>query len=554
MINQVNAVHAPCSGHDLRSRYDTLSFMLNADQINALDPAVRAYIEGLQTRLSASEQAIETTLAQIARKDQEIHFRQTKIDKLTLELAVLKRFRFGKRSEQMTAEQRALFDESMLTDVAAIEAELDELSSSPEAPATDTEKKKPAARRAALPDHLPRREIRHEPENSQCRCGCALRRIGEDVSEKLDYQPGQITVDRHIRGKWVCDECETFTQAAMPAHIVDKCIATPGLQAHVIVSKYADHLPLYRQESILARNGLAIPRSTLAQWAGMAGVRLQPLVDAMQRLMLTQPVLHADETPVPMLMPGKGSTHRVYMWCFASTAYSDTKLIVYQFAEGRGSKHAFEFFGTQWKGTLVCDDYKGYEPIIESGVTEAGCMAHARRKFYDLYVANKSAIAKEAIDRIAQLYAVESEVATVDPDLRRQIRQQKAKPICDEFKKWLIDHLRQATEGTALYKAIHYALNRWDVLVHYLDDGHVPIDNNHLENRIRPITLGRNNWLFAGSLRGGRRAAAIMSLIQSAKLNGHDPFVYIRDVLERLPTQLNKDIEELLPHRWKPAE
>jgi hypothetical protein len=339
----------------------------------------------------------------------------------------------------------------------------------------------------------------------------------------------------------------------MPTYLFDKCVATPALQAHVTVSKYVDHLPLYRQETILARNGLPIARSTLAQWVGATGVRLQPLVDAMQKLMLAQAVLHADETPVPMLMPGKGATHRAYMWCFATTAYSPVKLIVYQFAEGRGSKHAFEFFGTQWKGTLVCDDYSGYQPIIDTGVTEAGCMAHARRKFYELHVANGSPQAKHAVEQIARLYAVESEVATLAPDERRAIRQQKARPICDEFKKWLIDHLRQATEGTSLYKAINYSLKRWDALVHYLDDGHVPIDNNHLENRIRPITLGRNNWLFAGSLRGGQRAAAIMSLLQSARLNGHNPYEYLKDVLERLPTQLNKDIEELLPYRWQPT-
>lgn len=377
-----------------------------------------------------------------------------------------------------------------------------------------------------------------------------MQRIGEDVGEKLDYTPGVFTVERHIRGKWVCASCETLTQAPVPAHVIDKGIPTTGLLAQVLIAKYLDHVPLYRQEAIFGRAGLAIPQSTLAQWVGQCGVALQPLVDALKEEMLGHRVLHADETPVAMLDPGAGKTHRAYLWSYSVGAFEPMKAVVYDFAESRAGKHAQDFLA-DWRGTLICDDYSGYKALLAKGLTEAGCMAHARRKFFDLHSQNQSQIAGEALELFGRLYGVEREVAELHVDERCRIRQAKARPIADELQAWLTQQRQRVPNGSATAKAIDYSLKRWAALTHYLADGQVPIDNNWIENQIRPIALGRKNWLFAGSLRAGQRAAAIMSLVQSAKLNGHEPFEYLKEVLTRLPTQPASRVGELLPHRWK---
>lgn len=265
--------------------------------------------------------------------------------------------------------------------------------------------------------------------------------------------------------------------------------------------------------------------------------------------MLTHRVLHADETPVAMLNAGAGKTHRAYLWSYYSTgAFEPMRAVVYDFAESRVGEHAQDFLGA-WRGTLVCDDYAGYKALIAQGVSEAGCMAHARRRFFDLHANHQSALASEALPFFGELYAIEREVADLDTAERQRIRQSQARPIADALHDWLRRQRRQVPEGAAIAKAIDYSLNRWAALMRYLDDGQVPIDNNWVENRIRPVALGRANWLFAGSLRTGKRAAAIMSLIHSAKLNGHDPYAHLKDVLERLPTQPACRIGELLPHR-----
>ena len=468
---------------------------------------------------------------------------QARIDKLTYELAYYKRQRYGVKAEHLSAEQAQLFEETTAADLAAIGKELEQLS--PSSPA----KEKGQAKRQPLLAELPRTEIQHEPETTTCACGCQMKRIGEDVAEKLDYTPGTFTVERHIRGKWVCAKCEMLVQAPVPAHVIDKGIPTTGLLAQVLIAKYLDHLPLYRQEAIFARAGLPIPQSTLAQWVGQMGVALQPLVDALKDEMLTHPVLHADETPVAMLDPGAGKTHRAYLWSYSIGAFEPVKAVVYDFAESRAGKHAQSFLG-EWRGTLVCDDYSGYKALIAEGVTEAGCMAHARRKFFDLHTHHQSQIAGEALAYFQKLYIIERELTELAHDDRRRLRQEQAKPVLDEFESWLKGRRQQVPNGSATAKAIDYSLRRWAALVQYLHDGQVPIDNNWIENRIRPIATGRKNWLFAGSLRAGQRAAAIMSLIQSAKLNGHDPFAYLKDVLSRLPTQPFSKIAELLPHRW----
>mgnify|MGYP000505862903 CR=1 FL=1 len=465
--------------------------------------------------------------------------------KLTHENALLKRMKFAAQSERFNAEQRSLLEDEIEADLAAVCLEIEQLQ-----PAAAAPQAKQQPKRQPLPANLPRREIRHEPDSTTCQCGCQMKRIGEDVAEKLDYVPGVFTVERHIRGKWACAQCETITQAPVEAHVIDKGIPTTGLLAQVLVAKYADHLPLYRQESIFARAGLAIPRSTLAQWVGTCGVRLQPLVDALKAEILGHRVLHADETPVQMLKPGKGATHRAYLWAYAPGAFEDMKAVVYDFCESRAGEHARNFLG-DWKGALVCDDFAGYKALIASGVTEVGCLAHARRKLFDLHAANKSQLAGFALEQFAKVYDIEREVKELNADQRKAIRQQHTKPILDALHQWMTLQRQKLPDSSATAKALDYSLRRWTALTRFVDDGQLPVDNNWIENQIRPIAIGRNNWLFAGSLRAGQRAAAVMSLIQSARMNGHDPYAYLRDVMARLPMQRANRIQDLLPHRWQ---
>lgn len=484
----------------------------------------------------------------LVEQERELVWRQTKIERLTHELALHKRHRFGVKTERLSAEQAQLFEETTEADLAAMSTELEQLQTK----AKSIRAPKEQSRRKPLPPELPRTEIHNEPDSTTCACGCQMRRIGEDVAEKLDYTPGHFTVERHIRGKWACAACETLVQAPVPAHIIDKGIPTAGLLAQVLVAKFQDHLPLYRQEGIFGRAGLAIPQSTLAQWVGQCGVHLQPLVDALKADLLAHPVLHADETPVAMLDPGAGKTHRAYLWSYSVGAFDPIKAVVYDFADSRAGRHAQAFLG-DWRGTLVCDDYAGYKALIAQGVKEAGCMAHARRKFFDLTAHGQSHIASEALELIGQLYGIEREAAELDIDARQRLRHAQARPILERLHAWLLQRRTQVPNGSGTARALDYSLKRWAALTHYVDDGRVPIDNNWIENQIRPIALGRKNWLFAGSLRAGQRAAAIMSLIQSARLNGHEPFAYLKDVLERLPTQPYSKIGELLPHRWLPV-
>lgn len=506
---------------------------LNAEQLRTLAAQLMQRVEGL-------DQHVE-------KLGKQVHHFRTVNEQLTHEIALLKRHRFAKRSEQLNPAQASLLDDLLDTDIAAIEAELAALQP---APASSEARQKP--KRAPLPAQFPRTLIHHEPDNTQCTCGCALKRIGEDVSEKLDYTPGVFTVERHIRGKWICDQCETLIQAPVPAHVIDKGIPTAGLLAQVMIAKFADHLPLYRQEKIFGRAGLAIPRSTLAQWVGACGVQLQPLVDALRDVVLQHNVIHADETPVPMLSPGTRKTHRAYVWAYATTPFAELSVVVYDFTPSRAGEHARTFLHG-WKGQLVCDGFSGYSASFDLGVTEIACMAHARRKFFDLHATNKSQIAEKALHYIAILYEVEREVRDLEPDLRRRIRQEKSAPVIDALHTWMLGQRQLVPEGSAIAKALDYSLKRWTALSRYLDDGAVPIDNNWVENQIRPWAIGRSNWLFAGSLRSGKRAAALMSLIQSARLNGHDPYAYLKDVLARLPTQKMSQIDELLPHKWQPA-
>jgi len=394
-------------------------------------------------------------------------------------------------------------------------------------------------------------EVRHEPAACTCAsCGASLSLIGEHVSEKLDCKPLEFFVRRDVHPQYACRDCETITAEPVAPTIIDGGIPAPGLIAQVVIAKHLDHLPLYRQEGIYERSGVSLSRSTMAEWVGSAGVQLQPLVAACKDELLAQPVIHVDETPVALLDPGAGKTQRAYLFGYR-TADAKHPIVVFDFCESRSGKHAERFLG-EYQGALMVDDYSGYKALFSKGMIELGCMTHARRKFVDLHKANQSTQAAEAIKRFGELYRIETAVRDLDPNARHRHRQTHARPRLESLHAWLMS-LRQASlGGSGLAKAIDYTLRRWSALTRYLDDGRYPIDNNPIENAIRPIAVGRKNWLFMGSESAGRRAAAIIGLLGTAKANGHDPHAWLVDVLTRLPTTRNSQIGDLLPHRWKP--
>lgn len=374
-----------------------------------------------------------------------------------------------------------------------------------------------------LPAELPRTDIHHEPASTTCRCGCGLKRIGEDVSEKLDYLPGVFTVERHIRGKWVCEHCETLTQAPVPAQVIDKGIPTAGLLAQVLVAKFADHLPLYRQEGIFARAGLALPRSTLGEWVGVCGLRLQPLVDALKAEVLGKSVLHADETPVQMLKPGAGKTHRAYLWAYTPTSYDSLRAVLYDFAPSRAGEHCRTFL-EDWRGKLVTDDYAGYKAGFAAGITELGCMAHARRKFHDLHANNQSQIAAEALELFGALYSVERDVAELPAEERRQIRLERAKPITETLHRWL-----SALHAEALSAEAEAAFTR-ECAAMGVD--HVPIRNTTRMEKGKAkqqVKLDTSGGERVGEVlsEGEQRALALASFMAEVSLvEGHGAIIF----------------------------
>lgn len=480
---------------------------------------------------------------QVARFDADLKRSSLKIQRLVLELAMHKRMRFAATSEAMDTSQRVLFDEALDEDGAAITAEIDAFEKKPRTIYRRTG-------RNPLPKELERIEHRHEPESCQCgMCGRDLIKIGEDTSEQLDCEPARFFVHRHIRPQYACRSCETVTAAEVPPAIIDGGLAAPGLLAWVLIQKYLDHQPLYRIEQICARSGVTIARSTLAQWVGAVGFQLEPLVDRLTDMLKQRDVLHADETPVQQLDPGRGKTKRAYLWVYRSNDLATgPPIVVFDYQTSRAGQHARNFLAG-WKGALMVDDYAGYEALFRDGVTELGCMVHARRKFMDLWKANQHPDAEEAIKRFAELYRIEAEAKALNPEARLAVREEHARPKLEAMHNWMLELRVKTAKGSPLARALDYSLKRWPALVRYVERGDYPIDNNPVENTIRPVALGKKNWLFTGSERAGRRAAMIQSLIGTALLNGIEPYAWLTDTLERLPAWPHSRIDELLPLR-----
>jgi transposase len=485
------------------------------------------------------------------------------VEKLRLQLARLRRLQYGRSSEKLAREAAQLelaieeIEVSQGTTAPAATDEAAEVAVAAVAdagePASAEAKRKPARRR--LPGHLPRETVVHAPAAACPDCGGAVRILGEDKSEVLEYVPGHFKVVEHVRPKVSCRACEAISQAPTPVLPIERGRPGPGLLAHVLISKYCDHLPLYRQSEIYAREGVELARSTLAGWVGRAAFELKPLIAEVAAHVFAGDKIHGDDTPVPVLAPGTGKTATGRLWAYVRDdrpfASAAAPAVFYCYSPDRkGARPQSHLAG--FRGILQADGYAGFGELYKSGaVTEAACWAHVRRKFFDLH--KSSPLALEALNRIATLYAVENDARGLPADVRRAIRRSRAGPLLGDLKAWFEASLRRVSGKSDLAGAIRYALSRWVQLTRYCDDGRLEIDNNAAERAIRALVLGRKNWLFAGSDDGGERAADIYTLTETAKLNGIDPAAWLRDVLACLATHPAKQIADLLPWNWAAA-
>jgi transposase len=489
---------------------------------------------------------------QISLQQEQLLSRDAEIEHLKLLIAKLRRMRFGRSSEKLDRQIEQL--ELRLEELQTSQAENTAVPVAAKQSALPTPVHTPARR--PLPGHLPRETRKYMPEEEACPdCGGKLKQLAEDVSEILEYLPERFRVIRQVRPKLACAGCDKIVQADAPSRPIRRGVAGPGLLAHVLVSKYCDHLPLYRQSKIYAREGVELDRSTLAEWVGGASRLVAPLVEALRRHVMSGSKLHADDTPVPVLAPGLGKTKTGRLWTYVRddrpAGASTPAAVWFAYSADRKGEHPKAHL-SNFTGTLQADAYAGFDQIYEAGrIQEAACWAHVRRKFYDLKVAHKSPAATEALQRIAALYGIEKEIRGRPADQRREIRNARSRPLLESLKQWFEETLEKLSRKSDTAMAVRYALGQWEALMRFCDDGGIEIDNNAAERALRCVALGRKNFLFAGSDGGGESAAAIYSLIGTAQLNGIDPESYLRNVLSRIADHPINRIEELLP--WNVA-
>jgi transposase len=517
--------------------------------IKAMDAASSelADLDGLS--VAQLKAMLQEKHAQLVAKDALLLSYTQQLEAMQLQLIKLRQLQFGKRSEKRAQEieQLELWVEQLEAVTAQRACEL-------------------AARAGALPTapvakprrefglHLPRQTQIIAPHDTNCPdCGGELKHLGDDVSEILELEPVRFTVIRQVRPKLACASCDTIVQAPVPSRPIERGMAGPGLLAHVLVSKYADHLPLYRQAEMYAREGVALERTLLAQWVGNLSALLTPLTDALRAHVFAADVVHADDTPIPVLAPGLGKTKTGRLWTYVRderpAAGSAAPAVWFTYSADRKGQHPQEHLA-DFRGILQADGYAGYSKLYDGGqVREAACWAHVRRKFIDLHELHQSAIAGQMLDRIGALYVVEKEIRGHSPDERRAARHERSRPLLDAMKPWMEQTLSTLSQKSATAKAFGYAITRWEALERFCDDGRIEIDNNAAERALRCVAIGRKNYLFAGSDAGGDRAAAIYSLLGTAKLNGLNLQAFLREVIARIADHPIARIDELLP--WK---
>ncbi len=480
------------------------------------------------------------------------------IAKLEQQIAQLRHERFGQSSER-----RALLDQLELQlfelkeDGAQAETAVDlDKPADPQTVAVQSFARRKPARRP-LPEHLPRERVVYPSPTACPCCGGVLHKLGEDVTETLELVPRQWKVIQHVREKHSCRSCEKITQPPAPSHPIARGRAGPGLLAHVLFGKYGLHLPLTRQSATYAREGVPLDVSTLADWVGSSAATLMPLVEAIRAHVFAAERIHADDTTVPVLDIGKTRTGRLWTYVRDDRPFAgaDPPAAAYFYSPDRGGVHP-EAHLASYAGLMQADAYAGYNRLYEVGrqpapIVEAVCWAHARRKFFDLARLNKAPIAIEAVARIDALFAIEREINGLPPGERHQVRHERSRPRVEALGAWLREQHARLSANNQVAKAIAYSLNRWDGLARFLDDGRLCMTNNAAERALRGIAVGRHNWTFAGSDNGGRRAAAIYTLIETAKLNDVDPQAWLADVLARLQDHPARRIAELLPWNWK---
>jgi transposase len=530
---------------------------LDREALKALLVAHREELRSLaashEDELRSLHAELESHRRTLSEQTQELRSSGEQIEHLKLIIEKLRRRIFGVKSEKIVVQlqQLELHLEELESSQAEMEAAVERV--------TPAEEPKSISRRKPLPEHLPREVVTHLPHGDCCPdCGGQLRQFGHDVTEQLEYIPESFKVIRHVRPKFACSGCDRVVEAPAPSRPIERGLAGPGLLAHVLVSKFADHLPLYRQSEIYARQGVEIERSTLAGWVGGASELLSPLVDAIQKHVLAGSKLHADDTPIPVLAPGSGKTKTGRLWTYVRDdrpAGEDTAPAVwFAYSEDRKGEHPRQHL-MNFEGGLQADAYAGFHHLYGNGaIYEVACWAHARRKFHEIHAIHASPATTEALERIRDLYVIEDQIRGKPADLRLTIRQTRARPLLDDFRKWMEKARRSLSSKSETAGAIRYALSRWRALTRYTEDGHLEIDNSAAERALRAVALGRKNYLFAGSDAGGDRAAAMYSLIGSAKLNGLDPELYLRNVLAQIADHPISRIEELLPWNLAPSQ